>query len=155
MSVTALTGIDEQAPVVGTSEIEIAASPETVWAVLTDFERWPSWNRDVKSISIEGPVAPGSVFKWKAGPGTITSTIERVEPPSLIAWTGKTLGIDAVHFWYLEPRDGKTLVRTQESYGGLVARLLRRSLQKTLDRALADGLRYLKAEAEARRTPAS
>ena len=155
MSATALTGIDEQAPVVGASEIEIAAPPETVWAVLTDFERWPSWNRDVKSMSIQGPVAPGSVFKWKAGPGTITSTIQRVEPPSLLAWTGKSLGIDAIHFWHLEPRNGKTFVRTQESYGGLVARLFRRPIQKTLDRALADGLKYLKAEAEARKAPAS
>lgn len=150
-----LTDIDEQAPVVGASELEIAASPETVWEVLTDFKRWPSWNRDVKSLSIQGPVAPGSVFEWKAGPGTITSTIQRVEPPRLIAWTGKTLGIDAIHFWHLEPRDGKTFVRTQESYGGFVARLLRRQLQKTLDRALADGLSYLKAEAEARKAPAS
>ncbi len=39
-------------------------------------------------------------------------------------------------------------MRTEESYDGLVARLLRRSLQKTLDAALADGARYLKAEAE-------
>ena len=155
MSAPALAGIDEQAPVVGASEIEIAAPPETVWAVLADLERWPSWNRDVKSMSIDGPVAPGSVFKWKAGPGTITSTIERVEPPALIAWTGKTLGIDAIHFWHLEPRDGKTFVRTQESYGGLVARLFRGPIQKTLDKALADGLRYLKAEAEARKAPAS
>jgi hypothetical protein len=106
-------------------------------------------------MAIHGPVAPGSVFKWKAAPGTITSTIERVEPPSLIAWTGKTLGIDAVHFWHLDPRDGKTFVHTQESYGGLVARLFRRPLQRTLDRALADGLGYLKAEAEARKAPAS
>jgi uncharacterized protein YndB with AHSA1/START domain len=155
MSATALPGIDEQAPVVGSSEIEIAAPPEVVWAVLTDFERWPSWNRDVKSMSIQGSVTPGSVFKWKAGPGTITSTIQRVEPPSLIAWTGKTLGIDAIHFWHLEPRDGRTFVRTRESYSGFVARLFGRPLQKTLDRALADGLAYLKAEAEARKAPAS
>ena len=39
---------------------------------------------------------------------------------------------------------------TEESYDGLVARLFRRPLQKTLDRALADGTRYLKAEAERR-----
>jgi len=95
-------------------------------------------------------LAEGSVFRWKAGPGTVTSTIQRVEPPRLIAWRGKTLGIKAIHFWQLEPRDGTTLVRTEESYDGLVARLLRGSLQKTLDSALADGLRYLKAEVERR-----
>lgn len=144
------TGINEQAAVVSRSEIEIAASPETVWEVLTAFERWPTWNRDVKSMSMQEGVAPGSVFRWKAGPGTITSTIQRVEPPTLIAWTGKTFGIKAIHFWYLEPRNGNTFVRTEESYEGLVARLFRGSLQRTLDRALADGLGYLKTEVEGR-----
>jgi hypothetical protein len=147
-----LTGINEEAPAVARSEIEIAAPAETVWDVLTEIERWPSWNPDVKSMSMEGPVAEGSVFRWKAGPGQITSMIRRVEPPRLIAWTGKTLGIKAIHFYRLEPLNGKTIARTEESYEGLVARLLRRSLQKTLDRALADGLRYLKNEAEHRPT---
>jgi hypothetical protein len=147
---TELTGINEQAPVVGRSELEIAADPEVVWQVLTTFEQWPTWNQEVKSMSMQGPVAPGSSFRWKAGPATIRSTIQRVEPPRLIAWTGKTLGIDAIHFWWLEPGDGTTLVRTEESYEGLVARVFRRPLQKTLDRALTDGLRDLKAEAESR-----
>lgn len=142
------SAINAQAPVVGRSEIEIAASPEAVWEVLTAFERWPSWNREVKSMSMQGPVSRGTVFRWKAGPGTITSTIQQVERPRLIAWTGKTLGIDAIHFWYLEPRGDATLVRTEESYEGLISRVLRGFLQKTLDRALADGLRALKAEVE-------
>jgi uncharacterized protein YndB with AHSA1/START domain len=141
--------VNTDAPVVGRSEIEIAASPEAVWDVLTAFERWPSWNPDVKSMAFDGTVAPGSVFRWKAGPGTITSRIEQVEAPGFIAWTGRTLGIKAIHTWQLERQDGGTLVRTQESYDGLVARLLRGSLQKTLDGALANGLRHLKAEVEA------
>jgi hypothetical protein len=142
--------INERAPAIGVSEIEIAAAPEVVWDVLTAIDRWPSWNPDIKSMSMQGSVAAGSQFRWKAGPGTITSTIRHVEPPRLIAWTGKTLGIDAIHVYRLEPRDGRTFVRTEESYDGLIARLLRRPLQKTLDRALADGLRYLKAEVERR-----
>jgi uncharacterized protein YndB with AHSA1/START domain len=149
--VASLTGINEEAPIVGRSEIEIDAAPEVVWDLLTAIDRWPSWNPDVKSMTMEGPPAEGSVFRWKAGPGTITSTIRRIEPPRLIAWTGKTLGIRAIHFYRLEPREGGTFVRTEESYEGLVARILRGSLQKTLDRALADGLGYLKNEAEQRR----
>src|SRR5262245_5929874 len=93
-------------------------------------------------------VAEGSEFRWRAGPATITSTLRRVEPPGLIAWTGKTLGISAIHFWWLEPRNGSTFVRTAESYDGVVARLFRRRLQRVLDEALASGLRHLKAEAE-------
>jgi uncharacterized protein YndB with AHSA1/START domain len=144
--------VNEQAPAVGASEIEIAATPEAVWDVLTAIDRWPSWNPHVKSMSIQGGVTEGSQFRWKAGPGTITSIIRRVEPPRLIAWTGKTFGIKAIHVYTLEPRDGKTFVRTVESYDGLVARLFRGSLQKTLDTALADGLRYLKTEVEGRTT---
>jgi uncharacterized protein YndB with AHSA1/START domain len=137
-------------PVIGRSKIEIAAAPEAVWDVLTTIERWPDWNPAVKDVSMRGGLAPGSAFKWKAGPGTITSTLQRVEPPRVIAWTGNTLGIKAQHEYTLDPQDGKTLVRTEESYDGLVSRLFRRPLQKTLDKALSDGLRHLKAEAERR-----
>jgi hypothetical protein len=147
------TGINTNAPVVATSGMEVAAPPEAVWDVLTAFERWPSWNREVKSMSVQGTVAPGTVFRWKAGPGTITSTIVRVAPPRLIAWTGRTFGISAIHFWHLEPRDGNTFVRTEESYEGIVARLFRARLQRTLDSALAKGLSDLKAEVERQTAP--
>jgi uncharacterized membrane protein len=53
-----------EAPVRRKREVEIAAPPEVVWDVLTGFEQWPDWNPDVKSMSFEGPVAPGSEFRW-------------------------------------------------------------------------------------------
>jgi uncharacterized protein YndB with AHSA1/START domain len=138
------------APVLGHSEIEIAAPPELVWEVLATIERWPDWNPAVKSVSMQDGLTEGSRFRWKAGPGTITSTLHRVEPPRLIAWTGRTFGIKANHVYTLEPRNGQTFVTTEESYDGLVSHLFRRTLQKTLDKALAEGLAYLKAEAERR-----
>jgi hypothetical protein len=141
-------GTDGDAPVISSGELEISAPPERVWAVLTDFDHWPAWNADVKSMRFKGAVAPGSEFRWRAGPGTISSRIERVESPLLIAWTGNTLGINAIHVWMLKAQNGSTLVRTEESYDGLVARILRRPLQKTLDGVLERGLRYLKAEVE-------
>ena len=115
--------------------------------VLTAIERWPEWNPAVQSVSTVPPVAKGSTFRWR-WPGTITSLVEHLDRPRLIAWSGKTLGIRAFHIWRLDEQNGTTVVRTEESYDGLVARLLRRSLQKTLDAALVDGARYLKAEAE-------
>jgi uncharacterized protein YndB with AHSA1/START domain len=139
---------DQRAPVVVKSEIEIAGAPEAVWDVLTDFRAWPSWNPDVKSMSFAGDVAEGSEFKWKAGPGTITSTIRRVERPLLIGWTGKTLGTNAVHVYRLESRDGKTLVSTEESFDGLIARIFRGSLRKTVKKSLDTGLQYLEARVE-------
>ncbi len=142
---------DEKAPVTSTAEIDVGAPPQVVWGVLTRFENWPNWNPEVKSMSFGGPLAPGSEFRWKAGPGTIVSTIDRLEPPRYISWRGRTLMIKAYHEWWLEPRDGVTHVKTEEAFFfGLVARLLRGTLQKTFDKALADGLEHLRREAERR-----
>ena len=139
---------DRGAPVFAETGIDIAAQPDSVWNVLTDFERWPSWNPDVKSMSMSGYVAPGTAFKWKSGPATITSTIEHVERPRLIAWSGRTFGMTAKHVYRLDARDGVTHVRTEESFDGWLARLLRGQMRKTLQTALDNGLRHLKAEAE-------
>jgi uncharacterized protein YndB with AHSA1/START domain len=139
-----------EALVRSTREVEIAAPPEVVWDVLTGFEQWPEWNPEVKSMSIDGPVAPGTEFRWKAGPGTIVSTLEQVDPPGYIRWRGRTMSIKAIHEWRLEPSDGGTRVETDESFSGLLARLMRGSLQKTLDRSLESGLEHLKRESERR-----
>jgi uncharacterized protein YndB with AHSA1/START domain len=137
-------------PVKSKREVEITAPPEVVWEVLTGFEHWPDWNPDVKSMSFQGPVAPGSEFRWKAGPGTIVSTLEEVDRPRYIRWRGRTLSIKAMHEWRFEPSNGGTRVETEESFSGLLARLFRGSLQKTLDRSTESGLEHLKRESERR-----
>ena len=113
--------VNENAPAVSSAEVEVAADPEVVWEVLTAIEAWPSWNPDVTSASLEGELAEGSRFRWKAGRATITSTLQRVEPPRLIAWTGKTLGLRAIHVWRLEAHGAGTFVSTAESWEGPVA----------------------------------
>jgi hypothetical protein len=55
-----------------------------------------------------------------------------------------------MHVHVLESHDGTTLVRTEESLDGLVARLFRARLQRKLEGALVGTLRHLKAEAERR-----
>ena len=140
----------ENAPVRSGREIEIDTPPQVVWEVLTRFENWPNWNPDVKSMSFPGPLAPGTEFRWKAGPGTIVSTLERVEAPRYISWCGRTLTIDAYHEWWLEPRDGGTHIRTEETFSGLLAKILRGTLQKTLDKSFEVGVERLKRESERR-----
>ncbi len=145
--------INTNAPAVASSEIWVAAPPELVWDVVADFARWPEWNSDVKEMSVDaGPTAAGTTFTWKAGPGTITSTVQKVDRPTAIGWTGKTLGIEAIHVWRFEPREHGTVVHTVESWEGLLARALRGRMQRTLQRSLDDGLVRLKAEAERRAT---
>ena len=144
------SGINHAAPVVARSETEIVAAREVVWHVLTGIEQWPAWNPEVKSVAMKGGLRQGVQFRWRAGPGTITSTLEHVDAPRRIAWSGTSFGIEVMHVYALETRDGATLVRTEESYDGLVARLFRGRLQKALESSLEAGLRHLKAEAERR-----
>ena len=140
--------INTAAPALARGEIEVAASPEIAWRVLTEIANWPSWNPDVKSATLEGPLAPGTQFRWKAGPGTITSTLQTVEATHRIEWTGTTFGIKAIHVYQLEQQDGETMVRSAESWDGLLVRLLRRSMTRQLQNAIESGLRHLKIEAE-------
>jgi uncharacterized protein YndB with AHSA1/START domain len=144
--------IDESAPVKASAEVEIIATEALVWEVLTDFQRWPQWNPDVKSISFSGPVEQGTEFRWKVAGGSITSKLTRVAAPRLLAWTGRVtpLGIDAVHVWTLDPRNGHTWARTQESWSGLAVRLLQPLAAGMLKKSLETGLRRLKVECERR-----
>ena len=135
--------VNRDAPAIATGEIEIGAEPETVWQVLSDINRWPSWNPDVKEATLSGGLNEGSVFRWKAGPGTITSTLERVDPPREIGWRGKTMGINAVHVYRLRPHGEGTKVHTEESFDGLVVRLLRSSTRKSLKKGIDGRLKHL------------
>jgi len=142
--------VNKNAPVLAVGDIDIVAPPDIVWAVITDFEHWPRWNPDVKAVELRGAVREGTEFRWKSGPGTITSTIRRVERPRVVAWSGKTMGISAVHVWRLQPKDDHTVLSTEESWDGLVVRMFRGRMQKTLEQAIHGVLQHLKAEAERR-----
>jgi uncharacterized protein YndB with AHSA1/START domain len=101
--------INKNAPVAALGEIEISSDPKAVWDVMTAIDSWPSWNPEIKSAHLNGEFAKGSSFEWESGPGTVGSTIQEVEPLRTLAWTGKTLGIKAIHVWHLEPLGDKTM----------------------------------------------
>jgi Polyketide cyclase / dehydrase and lipid transport/Phospholipase_D-nuclease N-terminal len=144
---------DANAPVFATGELDVAADPETVWEVMADIGRWPAWNPDITAATVQGPVQPGTSFRWKSGPGTIRSTFQVVQRPTELSWTGKTMGIPAIHVYRLRASDqqpGHSVVRLEESWDGPLARLLRRPFTRTLQTAIDTGLARLKTEAERR-----
>jgi hypothetical protein len=51
-----------------------------------------------------------------------------------------------------EPKDGGTLARSEESWDGVIATLLKGYSRKTLDKGIKDDLSHLKTEAERRAT---
>ncbi len=128
--------------------LDLAASPEEVWRVHTNIDAWSDWNADVSSARLRGSLATGSVFEWKSNGAGLRSTIEVLEPVSRIGWTGKGLGSRARHIWTLVPDGDGTILKTEESLEGWFVRLLKASVQRTLDSTLDAWLLDLKNEVE-------
>lgn len=141
--------INELAPVKATREISIKTEAARVWAVLLDIDAWPTWNKAVSRARLEGPAAPGTVFRWKSGGSSIVSRLEQVEPPRAVCWSGRALGTAAIHVWTITPVDDGVVVTTSESLEGWLVRLFRIPFQRLLKRTLEDTLQALKAGCEA------
>lgn len=142
--------IDRDAPATAQGEIQIDAPPETVWAVMADLSDWPTWNSDVRSMTFDGRLEPGSRFRWKSGAASLASTLQAVEAPHEIGWTGQTMGIHAVHVFHFESMDGGTLARSAESFRGLIPSVLTKYSRGIIQRGIDGILASLKIEVERR-----
>jgi uncharacterized protein YndB with AHSA1/START domain len=147
--------IDRNAPVWESAEIHISAPLETVWSVLTDFANWSKWNVSVTKMRLDGPVAPGTEFHWKGGGANIVSTIQELSPRTRILWTGRTFGIKAIHVWSFRPENDGVVVSTEESFAGVLPRILKSQMRRLLKKSLEEELSYLRRECEARKQSAA
>ena len=136
------------------AQIEIAAPPTRVWQVLSNIERWPSWNALVQNATLSGPLQPGSVFRWKSKGLSVMSTLIEVTPNRCLVWTGKALGTRALHTWEIDEIDRGTLLKTAEWFGGWLPRFMPTAMQRTLDETLPAWLQQIRAAAERSTTQA-
>jgi uncharacterized protein YndB with AHSA1/START domain len=132
--------IEHNAPLTARRELLIDAPIERVWAVQADIDHWADWQPDVKQAKLDGDLAVGTQFHWKAAGVNIASQLQVVEPPHAIGWTGKSIGMRAVHKWEFAAQGESTLVVTEESLAGWMAKLIslfdKRFLEKSLDKSL-------------------
>lgn len=140
------------------TEIEIAASAERVWAVLTDFASYPSWNPLI--VSLEGALAlqarlvarmrpPGSARTM-----TFKPHVTALDPNQRFAWFG-TLPIPGLfageHSFVLTALGpARTRLQHGEQFRGLLVPLLRKSLDGATRAGFVAMNEALKARAEAR-----
>jgi hypothetical protein len=139
---------DTSSPVKASAEIDINAPLDKVWGLQTDFALWKEWNADIEEMTVNGPVAAGTEFVWKAGGMTIHSTIQDVVDRRHIIWTGKTFGTDAIHKWEFTSVNGVTHVYTEEEFTGVLPWLLPGTMREMLQQALQHGVQVLKVAAE-------
>jgi hypothetical protein len=62
--------------------VTTAALPDRVWSIWSDVSTWPSWNPDVRAISLDGPFASGTTGSMTTGAGTHAIRLEGVVPGS-------------------------------------------------------------------------
>ncbi|MCE1254686.1 MAG: SRPBCC family protein [Anaerolineae bacterium] len=142
--------VNLHAPLIARKEILINAPISQVWTTLTDINNWPEWQPDVNTARLEGELAQGTVFRWKALGLNITSVIRELATHKKIGWTGRSIGMQAIHIWTFESLENGVQVSTQESLDGWFPRLLKLFDREFLSKSLTASLQVLKKEAERR-----
>ena len=138
------------------SEIEIAARPERVWGILTDFASYPRWNPFIRHIS--GELEVGERLEVRLEPPdsrgiTLRPTVLSAEPNRQLRWLGHLLvpGLfDGEHTLATELLDENRVRFVQhEAFKGVLVSLLARSLDNNTLRGFEEMNVALKEQAEA------
>ena len=111
--------------------ILIHATPEWIWAILTDGGQWKSWNPTIERI--EGSIVPDGKLKvyTQLSPGrAFPVRVTEFAPPERMVWTGgMPLGLfKGVRIYTLTPVQGGTEFAMSEVFSGLMAPLITRSI---------------------------
>jgi len=137
------------------TQIEIEATPERVWEILTDFDAYPEWNPFIQAI--EGEAAPGSRLEVRIEPPggramRFKPTVLEAAPRQELRWLGRVLvpGLfDGEHSLRIEPIDDSRVRFVQaERFTGVLVPLFGKSLEKT-ERGFTAMNEALKRRAEA------
>ena len=148
-----------------TDAIKIAASPENVWAVLTELDHYPQWHPFYQSVT--GQLTVGSTLTIETTsprsgePTTLKVKVLTVDADSELTWASKLAGVTTIkRRFLLSATDGGTDLTQAGTYRGLGGSRgpggRRGALQavtnlqgsyKTVNEAI-------KAQAEARQSPA-
>jgi hypothetical protein len=137
------------------TEIEINASPERVWQLLTDLDRFPEWNPFIQRIS--GTVVQGERLEVTLKPPdtratTFKPTVIRVEPERELRWLGHVVmaGVfDGEHIFTIEPLEPDRVRFVQrEEFKGLLAPLMLCMIGENTKRGFEAMNQALKEQAE-------
>ena len=137
------------------NELEINASAERVWQLLTDFASFPQWNPFIQRAS--GELKRGAQLKVTLQPSgthatTIRPTVLKAEPNRELRWIGRWLLpglLDDEHIFTIEPLDADRVRFTQrEIFTGLLAAFHGRSRNTDTRRGFREMGKALKLRAE-------
>lgn len=105
------------------NEIDIKASPQTVWDILLEAEKWHHFYKKASGLKIQNStqtkLTPNAVFTWYPA-GKFTSTIKKFNPPNELAWYAEDekMKMTVYHTWIIIPTEDGCKLVTQESQNG-------------------------------------
>jgi hypothetical protein len=136
-----------------TSQVDVDAPADQVWAVLTDFSAYPIWNPFI--YPLKGEARAGSLLDVTIHPGTQVITYQAtmivVRPNSELTWSGQiaSAGVfDTTYGFAVEPlQPGRSRLVTHEHHQGALV-FLSLSLLKDVQSGLASMIRAARTRAE-------
>jgi len=129
----------------------IAAAPEAVWQILTDAEKYPTWDSGV--VAVDGKIAPEETITVHAAinPGrTFPVKVTEFVAPQTMKWTGGMpmgLFVGERTFTLTASGDGGTVFDMREEYHGPLTAMIWGSIPD-LQPSFAQFANGLKARAE-------
>lgn len=121
------------------TSVHVHASPEQVWQVIADVERYPERTASITRVEpVKTPFGPGAIYRLDVkGTRRADWTVTDVVEGSRFAWRTSIQGVPAVAAHEVTPAgDGSTLTLSVE-YSGLLAMLLRPLIGRTTRNNLA------------------
>ena len=80
-----------RSPLHFTNELEVAASPETIWSLLVDPKAWPSFYPGVEHVQLldgHESLRLGTRFETNLAGQDVFASVQEFEPMTRIAWGG-------------------------------------------------------------------
>ncbi|MFI5664019.1 SRPBCC family protein [Streptomyces sp. NPDC051684] len=152
------TGWTNARPYQLSSSIELEATPDEVWRVLSDLRAYDEWNPFIVSASgaLRKDATLRLVLRDRTGDTTFTPTVLAADAGRELRWLGRIgpgLVFDGEHRFRIDKVGGHRVRLTQsESFSGVAVPFVRSTLEsntlpqfRAMNRALADRLAEVRA----------
>jgi uncharacterized membrane protein len=135
------------------TDVDIAAPPDVVWAVMSDVERWHEWTASVRSIRLldDKPLAVGSraVVRQPKFPPAVWK-VTAIDPGRSFTWKSGAPGMWVYGHHSVRPAAGGSRATLGLHYEGMLGQLLSRMTRGITERYLALEAAGLKRRSEDR-----
>jgi hypothetical protein len=133
--------------------VDIAASPDVVWSVMADAERWHEWTASVRSIRLldRGPLRVGSraLIRQPKFPPAVWK-VTALDSGRSFTWKSGAPGMSVHALHSVEPVEGGARATLRLHYEGPIGRLIGRFTRAITNRYLEFEAAGLKRRSEER-----